>query len=263
MLAAAALALTLSAASSPEGAAAAAPAAVDRLVLVLIETPEGREKRILRSYGIKRLQAAENLPELQQDLAEVLGRKDVLGPLLGPTICPGARLIDNCDSVRAVLDTNLPSVIGTVAASRIYLLRPYATYWKEDPRAGAAYGAFINVDVLAQDGRRINSFNIGYVDGHCDAACVATAYAASAPELAAMFEYMVGVDIGYRTNAIPAQWRDKPRVQDFKGWANRCTREPGGSRVVRENGERLWIARPSSRTVRLDSFAWRGCNIFE
>jgi hypothetical protein len=78
-----------------------------------------------------------------------------------------------------------------------------------------------------------------------------------------MFDYMVDVDIGHRTSAVPKTWRDKQRVRDFSGWANPCQRSVANDRLIRKYGERLWTSGTPEPNITLESVAWRGCNIFE
>ena len=164
-----------------------------------------------------------------------------------------------CPAVRAIDDVNLPAAIAAAKPAQIILLRPDTGYWAEERAFMAAFVA----DVLAEDGRRVNTFTIIYRDWHCDALCVQTSYAAAARELATMFRYMLEVDIGYRTNAAPTAWRDKTLVKEFPQWANRCVADTHEDRIVRQYGERLWVNPSAFGSITLVSLSWRGCNVTE
>ena len=239
--------------------AVAARAAEPPVVLVLNQTREGAQRGTLASLGLKQYEASKNLRKLEQNLRRALDQQDIYGPLLAPTMCPGARVQDTCPAVRAIDDVNLPAAIAAAKPAQIIMLRPDTGYWAEERAFMAAFVA----DVLAEDGRRVNTFTIIYRDSHCDALCVQTSYAAAARELATMFRYMLEVDIGYRTNAAPTAWRDKTLVKEFPQWANRCVADTHEDRIVRQYGERLWVNPSAFGSITLVSLSWRGCNVTE
>jgi hypothetical protein len=255
-----ALCALLALAFTPARGADIAPAvAAPPVLLVLNQTRAGQQRNVLRSLGIRGYQATSNLRELEDNLRRALDRKDIYGPLLTPTMCPGARIQDACPGVRGIDDVNLRDAIAAAQPSPVVLIRPDTAYFEK----GQAFMAAFVVDVLDAHGARVNTFTIIYRDWHCDVPCVQTSYAAAARELAAMFRYMLDVDIGYRTNAVPEAWRDNGRVKDFAQWSNRCVKNAKNDRIVRQYGERLWLNPPVFDEVTLLSLSWRGCNILE
>jgi hypothetical protein len=230
------------------------------VVLVLNHTYKGDKKRVLADFGIPRYSGPFGFGPLEESVRQALGRTDLYGPLLAPTVCPGAHIEDACPAVRTIDDVKLPEAIAALKPSRIVLVRPRAAYYKK----AQAFHAGFDVHVLAEDGHRMNTFSIRYVDWHCDVACVQTSYAAAARELAAMFRYMLEVDIGYRTNAVPAAWREKTLLKDFAQWSNDCVEDTGSERIVRQYGLRLWLnPLQTPNELALVSLSWRGCNIFD
>jgi hypothetical protein len=121
------------------------------------------------------------------------------------------------------------------------------------------YAAYLDVDVLEKGKVVAAPFYLGYRDDECDAACVATAFEASAKELAAMVRYIVEMGPATHPQRAPAAWQTQPAVAAVSKWANDCSTDLGSYHVVREYGERLWVNEPGER--KLLSVAWRGCNI--
>lgn len=230
------------------------------VILVLRLTYRGQKQRVLENLGISRFPNTSK--SLVENLERALDRTDIYGPFLAPTVCPGARVDDACPAVRMIDDVKLPEAIAALQTSRIVLVRPYLAYFEKHEYFSASFA----VDLLGENGRRENTFAVAYYDWRCDVACVQTSYPAAAVELAAMFRHVLEVDIGFRTKAVPAAWREKSRLKDFAPWSNRCTQDTDNYRIVRKYGERLWL-NPSSflnpDIVALVSLSWRGCNIFD
>lgn len=257
LAAVAVLALATAPARSTDDATANAPNAEPAppfVLLVINQTFRGERENVLGSLGIPRYRGWSTLKKLERDLQRAIGRSDLYGSLLAPTVCPGTTVQDACSAVRMIDDVQLPEAIAALKPSRIVLIRPTTGYWK----LSRHFFADLQVHVLDQDGQRVKTFSVGYIDWHCDVFCVETSYAAGARELAAMFRYMLDVDIGYRSD-VPA-WRNNPRLKGFAQWSNRCADTSEYDRIVRRYGERLWL---NQAGLTLVSLAWRGCNIFE
>jgi hypothetical protein len=224
-------------------------------VVVIDETDRGIEKGVLDRYGLASRASSLNAGPHAQALREILGDANVRMRLVVPTGCPAAGTRDACASVRRIKDVDLPDVISETRNSTLLVLWPEAAYYAQQKM----YAAYLDVDVL-EKGKSVSApFYVGYRDWKCDADCVATAFEASAKELAAMIRYVLEMGPAAQTQSVPATWQSKPAVASTSKWSNVCAADFGNHRVVREYGERLWLNDPGERT--LLSAAWRGCNI--
>ena len=237
------------------------------IVLVISHTQKGANHRTLEELGINRYRGSRFFGPHEESLRRALGLTDIYAPLLAPTLCPGARIADPCPALRVIDDVKLPEAIAALKPSRIVLIGAHAGYYEKDRSFSAGWFAH----VLDEDGHRVNTFRIRFFDWNCDVSCVQTSYPAAAYELAAMFRYMLETDIGYRSNALPVEWREKSQPKDFAQWSNGCIDKEQFDRVVRQYGLRLWLtpivrhSRSLSRSqlpydITLESLSWRGCN---
>jgi len=224
-------------------------------VVVIDETDRGVEKGVLDRYGLASRGSRLNRGPHAQALREILGDANVRMRLVVPTACPAAGTRDACASVRRIKDVDLPDVVRETRQSTLLVLWPEAAYFQQQKM----YAAYLDVDVLENGKAVAAAFYVGYRDWKCDADCVATAFEASAKELAAMVRYVVEMGPAAQTRSAPATWQNKPAVANTSKWSNVCATDIGNHRVVREYGERLWLNDPGER--RLLSVAWRGCNI--
>jgi hypothetical protein len=224
-------------------------------VVVIDETDRGREKGVLDRYGIASRASQLNRGPQAQALRQALGDANVRMRLVVPTACPAAGTRDACASVRRVKDVDLPNVVRETRNSTLLVLWPEAAYFPQQQM----FAAYLDVDVLEKGKAVSGPFYIGYRDWKCDADCVATAFEASAKELAAMVRYVLAMGAAAQTQSTPATWQTKPVVANASKWSNSCATDVRDHRVVREYGERLWLNEPGERT--LLSVAWRGCNI--
>lgn len=224
-------------------------------VVVIDETDRGIQKGVLDRYGLASRSSRLNRGPHAEALREALGDGNVRMRLAVPTACPAAGTRDACASVRRIKDVDLPDAIRETRHSTLLVLWPEAAYYPQQKM----YAAYLDVDVL-EKGKAVSApFYIGYRDWKCDADCVATAFEASAKELAAMIRYVLEMGPAAQTRSVPATWQSKPAVASTSKWSNACATDFGNHRVVREYGERLWLNAPGERT--LVSVAWRGCNI--
>jgi hypothetical protein len=224
-------------------------------VVVIDETDRGIEKGVLDRYGLASRGSRLNRGPHAQALREAVGDPNVRMRLAVPTACPDAGTRDACASVRRIKDVDLPNVIRETRNAKLLVLWPEAAYYPQQK----LYAAYLDVDVL-EKGKAVSApFYVGYRDWKCDADCVATAFEASAKELAAMVRYVLEMGPAAQTRSVPATWQSKPVVANTSKWFNVCATDVGKHRVVREYGERLWLNDPGERT--LLSVAWRGCNI--
>jgi hypothetical protein len=224
-------------------------------VVVIEETDRGADRGVLTRYGISSRVSPLSRGPHAAALREALGDANVRMRLVVPTGCPAASTRDACASVRRIKDVDLPDVIRETRNSTLLVLWPEAAYFPQEQR----YVAYLDVDVLEKGKAAAEPFYLGYRDGKCDADCVATAFEASAKELAAMVRYVLQMGPAAQTRWAPATWQSKPAVASVPKWANTCATDVHAYHVVREYGERLWVNEPGER--KLLSVAWRGCNI--
>ena len=220
-------------------------------VLIIDETKRGWDKGVLDRYGVASRVSPINKGPHADALHELLRDQNVRMRLAMPTGCPNLSTRDACASVRRIKDVDLPNVIAEAKGAPLLVLWPEAAYFPQEQ----LYLAYVDVDVIENGKARPGPFYLGYHDWECTAECVPSAFEASAKELSAMVRYML------ETRAVPASWQTQPVVTTVDKWANTCAKKFEDNRLVREYGERFWLASPKTKT--LTSAAWRGCNIFD
>lgn len=220
-------------------------------VLIIDETKRGWDKGVLNRHGLASRVSPINKGEHADALRAVLHDQDIKMRLVTPTGCPNLSTRDACASVRRIKDVDLPAAIAEAKGGRLLVLWPEAAYLAQEQ----LYQAYVDVDVIENGKARPAPFYLGYHDWQCTAECVPSAFEASAKEISAMVRYLV------ETGAVPSSWQSKPAVTTVDKWANTCAKKFEDNRVVREYGERFWLANPKTKT--LTSTAWRGCNIFD
>lgn len=226
-----------------------APPSID--VLIIDETRRGSDKGVLYRHGIASRVSSINKGQHADALRELLRDQNVRMRLAMPTGCPNLSTRDACASVRRIKDVDLPAAIAEAKGSTLLVLWPEAAYFPQEQ----LYLAYVDVDVIENGKARPGPFYLGYHDWECTADCVPSAFEASAKEISAMVRYML------ETRAVPATWQSQPVVTTVDKWANTCAKKFADNRLVREYGERFWLASPKTKT--LTSAAWRGCNIFD
>jgi hypothetical protein len=227
------------------------PAAPSIDVLIIDETRRGWDRGILDRHGIASRVSSINKGQHAEALHKLLRDPNVRMRLAMPTGCPNLSTRDACASVRRIKDMDLPAAIAEAKGSTLLVLWPEAAYYPDEQ----LYVAYVDVDVIENGKARPGPFYLGYQDWECNAECVPSAFEASAKELSAMVRYML------ESRAVPATWQTQPVVTTVGKWGNTCAKKFADNRVVREYGERFWLASPKTRT--LTSAAWRGCNIFD
>ncbi len=227
------------------------PASPSINVLIIDETRRGWDKGVLDRYGVASRVSPINKGPHAGALQELLRDQNVRMRLAMPTGCPNLSTRDACASVRRIKDVDLPNAIAEAQGSTLLVLWPEAAYFPQE----RLYLAYVDVDVIENGTARPGPFYLGYHDWECTAECVPSAFEASAKEISAMVRYML------ETRAVPASWQTQPVVTTVDKWANPCAKKFADNRVVREYGERFWLASPKTKT--LTSAAWRGCNIFD
>ena len=227
------------------------PAAPSISVVIIDETRRGWDKGVLHRNGIASRVSTINKGAHADALREVLRDQNIRMRLATPTACPNLSTRDACASVRLIKDVDLPNAIAEAKGSTLVVLWPEAAYFAQEQ----LYLAYVDVDVIEKGKARPAPFYLGYHDWQCTAECVPSAFEASAKEIAAMVRYMLEPGVSM------ASWPGKPLVTTLDKWDNTCATKFADNRVVREYGERLWLADPKTKT--LTSAAWRGCNIFD
>ncbi len=230
--------------------------------LVINPTSRGQRDEVLAPFGFVRLHGWSTLVKLERDFQRIVDRKNLYESLLAPTVCPGAGVEDACPAVRRIDDVQLPEAIAALKPSRLLLVQPMTGYWK----LSRHFFADLRVHVLDEEGRRVNTFKVSNANQRCDAVCVETSFAAAARELAAILQYTLDLDIGYRTTATPAAWRTKDLARGFAQWTNPCAKPAERDLLVRQYGLRLWIhpvSHPDVDVISLQSLSWPGCNTFD
>lgn len=220
-------------------------------VLIIDETKRGWDKGVLDRHGIASRVSAINQSEHADALREVLRDQNIRMRLATPTGCPNLSTRDACASVRRIKDVDLPAAIAAAKGGKLLVLWPEAAYFAQEQ----LYLAYVDVDVIENGKTQGGPFYLGYHDWECTQECVPSAFEASAKEISAMVRYML------ETGAAVASWQTKPVVTTVDKWTNTCAKKFQDNRVVREYGERFWLASPKTKT--LTSTAWRGCNIFD
>jgi hypothetical protein len=220
-------------------------------VVIIDETKRGWDKGVLDRHGIASRVSAINKGEHADALRALLHDQNIKMRLATPTGCPNLSTRDSCASVRRIKDVDLSAAIAEAKGGRLLVLWPEAAYFAQEHR----YLAYVDVDIIENGKARPAPFYLGYHDWECSAECVPSAFEASAKEISAMVRYLL------ETGATPASWQTKPVVTTVDKWANTCAKKFEDNRVVREYGERFWLASPKTKT--LTSTAWRGCNIFD
>jgi len=229
--------------------------------LVIRQTPEGEQQRILQRAGLSQVPMDTTSNETQALKRALGGAGDLLSELLLALGCPNnAEGRSVCtETIRVIPDTELVTTINSFHSPTVIFLTPSLGV-EEDKQA---YRARTRVEIWQTQPvlRWTRTFTVSFDEFECDAHCITPAYHASMEQMGSMIRYMLGVEQPERTGKVPAVWRPLPELQDLPRWTNRCAKfKTHGVRSVRETTDRVWAGSArDSNGIELSSLKWSGC----